>query len=128
MNRQVPALTALNARCATTTRAKFRPVSIAGTGFRRDSESPFRLRLPHVGFHRKIGSFADHFVSPDGRVLSKAEWERQSPHWLPAEDDHEFVDSLMGRVTEPGKFANWIAPPARGINNMPIEFDYVRFD
>jgi benzoyl-CoA 2,3-dioxygenase component B len=34
----------------------------------------------------------------------------------------------MGRVVEPGKFANWIAPPARGINGLPIEFEYVRFD
>ena len=39
-----------------------------------------------------------------------------------------FVASLMGRVAEPGKFANWIAPPARGIDNKPVEFDYVRFN
>jgi len=31
-------------------------------------------------------------------------------------------------VTEPGKMANWIAPPARGINNQPVDFEYVRFD
>jgi benzoyl-CoA 2,3-dioxygenase component B len=31
-------------------------------------------------------------------------------------------------VTEPGKFANWIAPPARGINAQPIDFEYVRFN
>jgi benzoyl-CoA 2,3-dioxygenase component B len=29
-------------------------------------------------------------------------------------------------VTEPGKFASWIAPPPRGINGRPIEFEYVR--
>jgi benzoyl-CoA 2,3-dioxygenase component B len=29
----------------------------------------------------------------------------------------------MGRVVDPGQFANWIAPPARGINNLPIEFE-----
>jgi len=33
----------------------------------------------------------------------------------------------MHRVVEPGKFANWIAPPARGINNMPPDFAYIRF-
>ena len=32
-----------------------------------------------------------------------------------------------GRVTEPGKYANWIAPPVVGINRQPIEFEYVRF-
>jgi benzoyl-CoA 2,3-dioxygenase component B len=35
--------------------------------------------------------------------------------------------SLMGRVVEPGKFANWIAPPVMGINRQPVDFDYVRF-
>jgi len=39
-----------------------------------------------------------------------------------------FVASLMGRVTTPGQFANWIAPPARGVNMQPIDFEYVRFD
>jgi len=29
---------------------------------------------------------------------------------------------------EPGKFANWIAPPARGVNNQPLNFEYVRFN
>jgi benzoyl-CoA 2,3-dioxygenase component B len=38
------------------------------------------------------------------------------------------VASLMGRVVEPGKFANWIAPPAMGINRQPVNFDYVRFN
>jgi benzoyl-CoA 2,3-dioxygenase component B len=34
----------------------------------------------------------------------------------------------MKPVVEPGKFANWIAPPARGINGKPIDFEYVRLD
>jgi benzoyl-CoA 2,3-dioxygenase component B len=29
-------------------------------------------------------------------------------------------------VFEPGKFANYIAPPRRGINQQPINFEYVR--
>ena len=39
-----------------------------------------------------------------------------------------FVTSLMGRVVEPGKFANWIAPPAMGINRQPVDFEYIRFN
>jgi benzoyl-CoA 2,3-dioxygenase component B len=31
-------------------------------------------------------------------------------------------------VTKPGEFASWIAPPHRGINGQPINFEYVRFD
>jgi benzoyl-CoA 2,3-dioxygenase component B len=88
---------------------------------------PFRITLPHVGFHRKIGSFAGCYVSPEGRVISEEDWKRQSAGWLPSSDDHAFVSSLMGRVIEPGRFANWIAPPARGVNNLPVDFDYVRF-
>jgi benzoyl-CoA 2,3-dioxygenase component B len=32
----------------------------------------------------------------------------------------------MYPVTEAGKFANWIAPPPRGINGQPVDFEYVR--
>ena len=32
----------------------------------------------------------------------------------------------MQRVTEPGKMAGWIAPPERGINDLPIDYEYVR--
>jgi benzoyl-CoA 2,3-dioxygenase component B len=32
----------------------------------------------------------------------------------------------MHPVTEPGKIANWIAPPAQGIKGLPFEFEYVR--
>jgi benzoyl-CoA 2,3-dioxygenase component B len=87
----------------------------------------FTLRLPHKGFHRAIGSFAGARVTPDGRVVSEAEYTHGLTSWLPAQEDHAFVRSLQGRVTEPGKFANYIAPPARGINNQPIDFEYVRF-
>jgi benzoyl-CoA 2,3-dioxygenase component B len=33
----------------------------------------------------------------------------------------------MRPVTEPGKMANWIAPPAKGIDGKPLDFEYVRF-
>jgi benzoyl-CoA 2,3-dioxygenase component B len=84
------------------------------------------LTLPHRGFHRGIGSFAEVKVSPDGRLISEAEWDARHHEWLPAEEDQAFVQGLMQPVTEPGKFANWIAPPARGINGQPIDFEYVR--
>jgi benzoyl-CoA 2,3-dioxygenase component B len=29
-------------------------------------------------------------------------------------------------VFEPGRFANYIAPPQRGINRQPVDFEYVR--
>jgi benzoyl-CoA 2,3-dioxygenase component B len=129
VDRQVPALTALNARL----RDDYtREIQAGVDRWNRIPERfgiPFRMTLPHVGFHRKIGSFEGYCISPDGRLLlSKEDWEHQSASWLPSDHDHEFVGSLMGRVIDPGNFANWIAPPVRGINNLPIEFEYVRFD
>ena len=46
--------------------------------------------------------------------------------WLPSVADEAYVKSLMQPVTEPGKVAGWIAPPAKGINGLPQEFEYVR--
>lgn len=89
---------------------------------------PFRLATPHKAFHRKIGALAEVRVAPDGRVVSEAEWKRNVDQWLPTDADRAFVASLMGRVTEQGKFANWIAPPMIGINRKPVDFEYVRFN
>lgn len=86
----------------------------------------FELTLPHRGFHRAIGAFVDVKVSPDGRVLSEAEWDAGRRHWLPTEEDDAYIQSLMQPVVEPGKFAGWIAPPSRGINGQPVDFEYVR--
>ncbi|ULX53811.1 benzoyl-CoA oxygenase subunit B [Cupriavidus taiwanensis] len=89
---------------------------------------PFRLTVPHKAFNRKIGTLANVHVSPDGRLISAAEWKAHERDWLATDEDRAFVASLMGRVTEPGKYANWIAPPAVGINRQPMDFEYVRFN
>ena len=46
--------------------------------------------------------------------------------WLPTDADSAYVGSLMTPVTEPGKMANWIAPPAQGIGGRPVDMAYVR--
>ncbi len=89
---------------------------------------PHRLHVPHKAFNRRIGALSNARVSPDGRVVSEAEWAAHEREWLPSAEDRAFVASLMGRVAEPGKFANWIAPPPMGINKQPIDFEYVRFN
>jgi hypothetical protein len=65
---------------------------------------------------------------PEGRLISETEWQAKHNEWLPSNEDRAFVASLMGRVVEPGKFANWIASPALGINRQPADFEYVRFN
>lgn len=84
------------------------------------------LKLPHRAFHRRIGQFAQIRIAPDGRPVDQATWDAQVGNWLPSDADRAYVASLMQPVTERGKMANWIAPPARGINNQPVEFEYVK--
>jgi benzoyl-CoA 2,3-dioxygenase component B len=84
------------------------------------------LTLPHVGFHRNVGTFSGHYVSPDGRAISDAEWHANVLDWLPSEDDKAHVKSLQHGVTEPGKMASWVAAPSTGIHQKPVEFEYVK--
>ena len=88
----------------------------------------FELKLPHRGFNRQVGHFAEYDVSPDGQMLDHATWEAHRDEWLPSDGDTEFVASLMHPVVEPGKMAAWIAPPKSGINNQPVEYEYVRLN
>lgn len=86
----------------------------------------FELKLSHVGFHRHIGEFRDAHVTPDGRVIDKAAWDKNRDKYLPTAADGDFIVSLTKPVAEPGKFASWIAPPKVGIDNRPGEFEYVK--
>jgi benzoyl-CoA 2,3-dioxygenase component B len=128
VERDAPMLNALNE----VLRDDFIRDSVAGIGrWNRVMEKagiPFRLSVPHKAFNRKIGTLASTRVSPDGRVVGEAEWKAHEREWLPSPEDRAFVASLMGRVTAPGQFANWIAPPAMGVNKQPVDFQYIRFN
>ncbi len=84
------------------------------------------LKLPHVGFHRAVGQFRDVHLDPDGQVIDQATWEANEARWLPTDEDRAHVASLMVPVTEPGRMAGWIAPPAQGIGGRPVDMAYVR--
>ncbi len=86
----------------------------------------FRLRLPHVAFNRAIGAFAAIEATPDGEILSEAEWQKQRDEFLPSAEDGDFIASLMQPVTAPGAYATWVAPPKSGIDNKPGDFEYVK--
>jgi len=86
----------------------------------------FGLELPHVAFHRQIGAFASVEATPKGVLVGSADWERVRGQYLPSAEDGEFIASLMKQVTEPGKYANWIAPPKVGVDNKPGDFEYVK--
>src|SRR5437867_7843000 len=86
----------------------------------------FRLSLPSSRFRRSIGAWAGQPVNPQGSPIDKALYEKSMPGWIPSEADKAFVHSLMRKVIEPGRMAGWIAPPERGINNLPLEHEYVK--
>jgi benzoyl-CoA 2,3-dioxygenase component B len=86
----------------------------------------FRYRLPSRRFRRGIGLWAGVSSDPEGNRISAEAFEARRDGWLPTEEDRAFIHSLMRPVTEPGKMASWIAPPDRGINNQPVDYEYVR--
>jgi benzoyl-CoA 2,3-dioxygenase component B len=85
-----------------------------------------RLFLPNSRFHRHVGEYAGHNFDLEGNLISQEDFEKRKGEWLPSVADREYVRSLMHPVIEPGKIANWIAPPATGIKGKPFEFEYVR--
>src|SRR5690554_1343327 len=125
---EVPMLNALNE----VLRDDFIKDSMAGVGrwnkVLEKNGIAFRLQVPHKAFNRQIGTLAGIKVSPQGEVLTDEQWKAHEREWLPTAEDRAFVASLMGRVVEAGKFANWIAPPVIGVNRQPLNFDYVRFN
>jgi len=80
----------------------------------------------NIRFHRHVGEYAGHHFDPAGNLITQEEFEQCKAGWLPSMEDREYVRSLMHPVTEPGKIANWIAPPTSGIKGKPFEFEYVR--
>lgn len=124
----VPALSALNMRL----RDDF--VEDAAAGVARwnrvleRTQTNFRLTLPHVAFHRRIGEFARLHTDTTGVVLTEAEWTAHQAEMLPSTEDNLFIQSLMQPVRERGAYAGWIAPPQRGIDNKPGDFEYVRIE
>jgi benzoyl-CoA 2,3-dioxygenase component B len=86
----------------------------------------FRFALPHRRFNRRIGMFSEARFDPQGTLIDEATWQRRVGEWLPTEADRAHVKSLMVPCHERGKIAGWIAPPAKGIDGKPFEFEYVR--
>jgi benzoyl-CoA 2,3-epoxidase subunit B len=121
---EVPALSALNA----TLRQDY--IDDCRNGVDRWNRAlaavGMELRLPHVGFNRAVGVFAGHRISPAGQILSDEEWAAHRSEWLPTEGDQRHVRSLMRPVRDRGRVAPWIAPPASGVHNQPLDFEYVR--
>ena len=92
----------------------------------REQGIDFELTLPHRRFNRSMGLHAGRHFDLKGDPISEEKFEAHREEWLPSDDDKAYIKNLMQPVREPGKMANWIAAPARGINGKPIDFEYVR--
>ncbi|MEZ4380071.1 MAG: benzoyl-CoA 2,3-epoxidase subunit BoxB [Nannocystaceae bacterium] len=88
--------------------------------------SATRLTLPSRRFHRHQGIYADHHFNPQGELITAEAWEANKNRWVLTPEDNAYLLSIMKPVYEPGKFANWIAAPSRGIDGRPLEFEYVK--
>ncbi|MSP01647.1 MAG: benzoyl-CoA 2,3-epoxidase subunit BoxB [Acetobacteraceae bacterium] len=128
VNEDVPALSALNMRLrddyvADTAAGVARwNRTFAQTGI------DFRITLPHVAFHRRIGEFAAVHTDTDGLILSSEDWQRRKETMIPSSEDDAFIASLMRPERRRGAFTSWIAPPRQGIDNRPGDFEYVKIE
>jgi benzoyl-CoA 2,3-dioxygenase component B len=86
----------------------------------------FAFALPSERFNRRIGVWEGQPHDAAGKRLSPEAWAARQAEFLPSPQDRAFVTSLMRPVTEVGKMASWIAPPERGVNNLPVDHEYVR--
>jgi benzoyl-CoA 2,3-dioxygenase component B len=86
----------------------------------------FKFTQPYKGFNRRIGEFAGHRISPAGAILSEPEWAAQNGGWLTNASDMDFINSLMKPCHDAGQYASWIAPPRMGINQQPVDYEYVK--
>jgi benzoyl-CoA 2,3-dioxygenase component B len=86
----------------------------------------FEFSLPSTRFFRRQGLYIGTHFDRDGRIIDDATWASNRDQWLPTDADRAYVKSLMKPVYEPGKVANWIAAPRRGIHGQALDFEYVR--
>ena len=124
--KQMPALTAINMRLRDDYR---RDVTRGITRWNKLIKRygfDYEVKVPHEGFNRQIGIFADKPIDIDGNVLAEDAYNNLINDWLPTSSDRDYVQSLMQPCLEPGQYANWIAPPKFGVDNRPGDFEYVQ--
>ncbi|RLA04788.1 MAG: benzoyl-CoA 2,3-epoxidase subunit BoxB [Gammaproteobacteria bacterium] len=88
----------------------------------------FELKLPFKGFSRKVGTFSEDFITPEGEVVTQDQWNARRDEWFTTDADADYIQSLMKPCTEIDQYAGWIAPPRIGINKQPADFEYVKIN
>lgn len=126
-NHEIPMRRAMNLELADSYRKDCSSALNRWNKFLEEAGLADRLYLPELSFNRKVGVFSEHDYDVSGNPVAHNDFASGCVEWLPSEADKAYVKSLMVPCLEPGKFANWIAPPRKGIQSNPIEFPYVQF-
>ncbi len=121
-----PALSAINARLCDDYIGDCENVMKRWNRVFENQHLDYRLKLPHRAFHRQVGEFSNVHANPEGNLLTDGDWSAGRDRWLPDDADLEYILSLMKQVTEPGKFAGWVAAPKVGVDGRPGDFEYVK--
>ena len=86
-------------------------------------------RLTHAGseVQSPYRLLSNRHFDVHGAPLSTEAWEARKYEWLPSPADKAYLSNLMTiAVHDADTFANYIAPPSRGVHRQPVNFSYVR--
>ena len=81
----------------------------------------FEITLPSSRFFRRQGIYSDARFDPAGNPISEEAFAKSVDTWLLTDRDRAYVKSLMKPVYEPGKIAQYMAPPKRtAVDGKPL--------
>ena len=126
-NHQIPMRRAMNLELANSYRVDCMKALNRWNKLFEEAGMNERFYLPELAFNRKVGVFSGHDYDPQGQPISSDDWQAKQTTWLPTKADKDYVKSCMVQCTKPGEFANWIAPPVKGLNGQEVDFKYVKF-
>ena len=111
--------------CATSTPPTAPTASGAGTRSSRTPASRSGCSCRTRASTARWASTPGTSSAPRARCLTRRRTSSSSATGCPRAEDRQAVADLMVPEYEYGKFASWIAAPKTGINDQPVEFDYV---
>lgn len=125
--REIPLRRAMNACLLDTYVADCRRVMQKWNKILEDVGIDERVTLPSSRFNRHVGIYSERPYDMAGQPTTPEQLARMVAESLPTQEDYELVQRSMVPVCEPGKVANWIAPPQKGVGGKPADFEYVKF-